>query len=234
MGNNLPWFPFLVADWFTGTAELTNAEKGAYIDLLSLQWNNGFISRVPARYLDEWPAIKDKFPVNNEGKYVNLKLDKIRKDREKALEKQRLGGKRSAVVRSKQPVKVPDKQPTKVPSATKSQSQSQKKKGLNYIQKKRVTALFDEICKSLNPVIEIGKTRGVHLGARIKAHPDEQFWIDYFTRVEASDFLSGRNGDWTHCGFDWLILESNMNKVLEGNYTNKQGKSIDDRLERIE
>ncbi len=234
MGNRLPWFPMLVADWFTGTADLTNAEKGAYIDLLCLQWNNGPLARVPTRYLDEWPALEAHFPVNNDGKFVNLKLQKIRKEKEKALEKQRLGGKRSAVVRSKQPARVPAKQPIKDPSATKSQSQSQSKIDTKeYIHKKRAAALFNEICTSLPEVKTMGANREKHLGARIKVHPDEQSWIDYFTRVEASDFLSGRNGDWTHCGFDWLILEFNMNKVVEGNYDNQRGRSIDERLKRL-
>ena len=33
--------------------------------------------------------------------------------------------------------------------------------------------------------------------------------------------LTGRNGRWTGCNFDWLIKESNMVKVLEGCYDNK-------------
>ncbi|MNP53901.1 hypothetical protein D3C76_1484160 [compost metagenome] len=39
--------------------------------------------------------------------------------------------------------------------------------------------------------------------------------------VEASDFLTGRDGKWGNCGFDWIIKESNYIKILEGNYANK-------------
>lgn len=44
-----------------------------------------------------------------------------------------------------------------------------------------------------------------------------------FAAAEKSDFLSGRNGKWNGCSFDWLINKTNALKVLEGNYTNKGG-----------
>lgn len=41
-----------------------------------------------------------------------------------------------------------------------------------------------------------------------------------FKLAEESDFLSGRNGKWTGCSFDWLINYNNALKVLEGQYAN--------------
>ena len=39
--------------------------------------------------------------------------------------------------------------------------------------------------------------------------------------------LSGRNGKWQGCSFDWCISEANIIKTLEGNYDNRKvdGKS---------
>lgn len=55
-----------------------------------------------------------------------------------------------------------------------------------------------------------------------------QRWADYKSDVYmaidkcvASDFLSGRNGKWDGCSFDWVFKASNMPKILEGNYDNK-------------
>ena len=50
-----------------------------------------------------------------------------------------------------------------------------------------------------------------------------------FTFAEQSDFLSGRNGKWSNCGFDWLVNYNNFIKVLEGNYNkeNTQKSGID-------
>ena len=47
-----------------------------------------------------------------------------------------------------------------------------------------------------------------------------------FEKAEASSFLKGANGrDWS-ANFDWLIKDSNMVKVLEGNYDDKQKKPV--------
>ena len=42
---------------------------------------------------------------------------------------------------------------------------------------------------------------------------------------ESSDFLSGRNGAWPGCSFDWLINYNNAIKVIEGAYDNKQQRN---------
>lgn len=54
---------------------------------------------------------------------------------------------------------------------------------------------------------------------------DKQSAIDFFARffdyVSGSDFLSGRNGQWTGCDLAWLANETNFAKVMQGNYDNK-------------
>jgi hypothetical protein len=42
-----------------------------------------------------------------------------------------------------------------------------------------------------------------------------------FKKAEQSDFLTGRSDGWGGAGFDWLLKEANMVKVIEGNYDNK-------------
>ena len=44
-----------------------------------------------------------------------------------------------------------------------------------------------------------------------------------FQKAQESDFLSGRNGHWRGCAFDWLINKKNAMKVLEGTYANRAG-----------
>lgn len=55
---------------------------------------------------------------------------------------------------------------------------------------------------------------------------DKQSAIDFFARffdyVSGSDFLSGRNGQWTGCDLAWLANETNFAKVMQGNYDNKE------------
>lgn len=47
-----------------------------------------------------------------------------------------------------------------------------------------------------------------------------EWWGRFFRAVHNSDFLSGRNGAWTGCGFDWLMKQANFAKVVDGNYRN--------------
>ena len=42
-----------------------------------------------------------------------------------------------------------------------------------------------------------------------------------FELAEESDFLSGRNGTW-NASFDWLMNDTNLAKVLDGNYKNNR------------
>ena len=46
-----------------------------------------------------------------------------------------------------------------------------------------------------------------------------------FQAAQNSDFLSGRNGKWNGCSFDWLINKTNALKTLEGTYQNKGGSA---------
>lgn len=82
---------------------------------------------------------------------------------------------------------------------------------------------YNRICKSLPEVRAITDKRKKAIKARWKENGKSlEFFIDYFQRVEDSNFLSGRSGkDWK-ANFDWIMNPTNMAKVLEGNYDNKQ------------
>ena len=50
-----------------------------------------------------------------------------------------------------------------------------------------------------------------------------------FEKAEASSFLKGSNDRAWRATFDWLIKDTNMAKVLDGNYDDRksQAKNID-------
>lgn len=60
--------------------------------------------------------------------------------------------------------------------------------------------------------------------ARKKAIRDKKLTAEEFTevfkKIEQSDFLTGRKGDW-HCSFDWILKPANWQKINEGNYDNR-------------
>lgn len=87
---------------------------------------------------------------------------------------------------------------------------------------------FNEICPSLPKVRSITAQRRKAIKAAAKMLEDTGGFPALFRKVEASDFLTGRNGGWNGCGFDWIIKPANLTKILEGNYDNRAGASPPD------
>ena len=44
---------------------------------------------------------------------------------------------------------------------------------------------------------------------------------DVCKKIERSEFLTGRDGKWHGCSFDWILKPANWQKITEGNYENK-------------
>ena len=89
---------------------------------------------------------------------------------------------------------------------------------------KDVIALYHLILPMLPRVRVWNAKRQKNLAARWKENPDLEWWEGYFKHVLDSDFLTGRNGSrkttWS-CNLEWLVNPSNLTKVFEGNYDNK-------------
>lgn len=67
-----------------------------------------------------------------------------------------------------------------------------------------------------------GRLRRKHADARL-ADRDLDAWAEVVKRIAASDFASGRTGQWCATP-DWLVKSpENATKVLEGNYDNRTG-----------
>lgn len=72
-----PAFLFYPNDWLGGTMGMTFEEKGAYIELLMLQFNRGHMtSHMIGHTVGHlWVKIEDKFRMDNEGLYYNERLE---------------------------------------------------------------------------------------------------------------------------------------------------------------
>ena len=90
-----------------------------------------------------------------------------------------------------------------------------------HVDYKAVVDAFNKTCTSLPNVREINDRR--RKAIRSAAQTAESFggFAALFGKVEASDFLTGRRGSWTGCGFDWILKPANLTKIIEGNYDNK-------------
>ena len=98
------------------------------------------------------------------------------------------------------------------------------------VDKKSNSPPYDEIVKQYNKICEnLPKVKVLSDGRRYQIRLrwnkyGKQYGIKFFTelfeRSNDSAFLSGSNGKWQGCNFDWLLKEANMIKVMEGNYDN--------------
>lgn len=95
-----------------------------------------------------------------------------------------------------------------------------------------IVARYNELCPSLPRCTAVSERRKAHMRSCWRQFGERMF--EAFENAERSDFLSGRSGDWSGCGIDWLTTPNNMLKVLEGNYENKASEAKKrERIERI-
>lgn len=86
---------------------------------------------------------------------------------------------------------------------------------------KCICKMFNSICCSYPSIKSISEARKKAIKARLKQYSVDDFKT-LFEKAEASSFLKGGNDrNWT-ATFDWLIKDSNMAKVLDGNYDARQ------------
>ncbi len=73
-----PAFLFYPGDYIGGTMGMTFEEKGAYVDLLMMQFNRGHMTNdmIGQTVGHLWLKLKDKFVQDEHGLWYNERLDK--------------------------------------------------------------------------------------------------------------------------------------------------------------
>lgn len=84
----------------------------------------------------------------------------------------------------------------------------------------QIVDMYNTVCRSLPCVLSLSDSRKKAIKARLCTYSLDDFKT-VFENAEASSFLKGGNErNWT-ATFDWIIKDSNMAKVLDGNYADK-------------
>ena len=86
-----------------------------------------------------------------------------------------------------------------------------------------VVESFNNTCSSLPHIRGLNDQRRKAIRKAYKQVEAAGGFPALFEKVEASDFLTGRRGDWHGCGFDWILKPANLAKIIEGNYDNRSG-----------
>lgn len=84
-----------------------------------------------------------------------------------------------------------------------------------------IADMYNDTCVSFPHIKKLSESRKKAIKARLKTYTVDDFRT-LFQKAEASDFLKGKNDRNWIASFDWMIKDSNMAKVLDGNYDNRE------------
>jgi len=113
------------------------------------------------------------------------------------------------------PDPVPDPDPDPVPEkAEDSDIPGDKTRECNY---QGVVDAFNETCVSLSRVKSLSEARKKAIRARLRQYSMDDLKTA-FVKVEASPFLKGQNDRNWSATFDWILKDTNLAKILDGNY----------------
>lgn len=85
-----------------------------------------------------------------------------------------------------------------------------------------IRELYNSVCGSYPRLVKMSDARKKAINARLKTGYTLDDFKILFEKAEASDFLKGANKRNWSATFDWLISDSNMAKVLDGNYDSRK------------
>lgn len=81
---------------------------------------------------------------------------------------------------------------------------------------------YNKTCTKLPKCLKLSDARRKAIAARMKAYTlDEIHRV--FEKAQASKFLTGQNDRNWMASFDWIMRDSNMAKILDGNYDDRNG-----------
>ena len=91
----------------------------------------------------------------------------------------------------------------------------------NKVDYQQIADMYNNTCVSFPSLVSLSESRKKAIKARLNTYSVDDF-EKLFIKAEASGFLKGKNDRNWSATFDWLIKDSNMAKVLDGNYDNKE------------
>lgn len=84
-----------------------------------------------------------------------------------------------------------------------------------------VRDLYHSICRSYPRVTVLSEKRKKAISAKMRTGYTLDDFKRTFEMAESSDFLKGQNKKNWSADFDWMIADSNMAKILDGKYRNR-------------
>lgn len=103
------------------------------------------------------------------------------------------------------------------------------------IRYEEIKQLYNATCVSFPKCTAMSEARKKAIKARFSSGYSMQDFQRLFEKAQSSSFLKGKNTHNWRATFDWLVKDSNMAKVLDGNYDDKaqQNSAVVDDLDFI-
>lgn len=98
----------------------------------------------------------------------------------------------------------------------------EKRESIDY---QRIVDMYNDICISFPRLKTLSDSRKKSIKARFKSGYTYEDFGNLFKKAENSNFLKGSNDRNWSATFDWLIKDSNMAKVLDGNYDERNNSN---------
>ena len=98
--------------------------------------------------------------------------------------------------------------------------EKEKREKVNY---QEIVDMYNDTCVSFPTLRTLSDARKKAINARLKTYSLDDFRLT-FEKAEASSFLKGKNERNWSATFDWMIKDSNMAKILDGNYDNRNNQ----------
>ena len=205
--ENIPYTPKMLADELDFEENTVQLALQALEQLGMIVTNNGYFA------IAGWEEYQ-----NIEGMERIREQNRIRKQRQREKEK---------LLPNNSHVTSRDSHATDI-DIDKELDKDKEKEKIDY---QRIVDIYNDTCVSFPRLKSLSENRKKSIKARLKTYSYDDFKT-LFEKAEASDFLKGKNNkDWS-ATFDWLIKDSNMAKVLDGNYDNRSGSQKMDKPKR--
>ena len=218
-----PAFLFYPNDYIGGTMGMTFEEKGAYMELLMMQFNRGHMtSHMIGQTVGQiWDKIQNKFTQDDQGLWYNQRLeDEINK--RKAF----VGSRRNNLKGVNQYTKKTGHMDGHMTSHMENENEDVNKdisKSVNKeeIDFEKLKDFYNTTCKELPSCQKLTPARLKAINARIKEHGKEVV-VSVIRKASKSKFLNGENKEGWKANLDWIFNPNNFVKILEDNYQPKQ------------
>lgn len=103
------------------------------------------------------------------------------------------------------------------------EKETEREKKTDKIDYQQIADMYNDTCVSFPRLTKLSESRKKAIRARLKMYSVDDF-KRMFEIAEKSDFLKGANGRNWSATFDWMLKDSNMAKILDGNYSKLEDK----------